>query len=532
MPTPLRVLVLEDNEDDALLLLRALRAGGYDPDHVLAGTAEGMNRALDQGGWSIIISDYSMDGFTALQALEILKRRGLDVPLIIVSGTIGEETAVSAMRSGAHDYLIKGNLTRLPAAVARELRDAEERRQRRAAEEALRKSEDQLRQSQKVEAIGRLAGGIAHDFNNLLTIITGYCDLLLGRMTADAPMRREIDEVNKAARRAASLTRQLLAFSRRQILEPRVLDLNGIVRETEKMLIRLIGEDIDLKILTAADLGRVKTDPGQIEQVLMNLAVNARDAMPRGGKLTIETANVDLDEAYAGTHVSVRPGSYVRLAVSDTGTGMDRDTLAQIFEPFFTTKGPGKGTGLGLSTVYGIVKQSGGNIWVYSEPGRGTTFKIYLPRVAQAAEQPARDRRPPRMSRGTETILVAEDEAVLRELVRHILETSGYTVLVAADGAEAMATCDRHAGPIHLMLSDVVMPQMGGRELAERLAAVRPDMKVLYMSGYTSDAIVHHGMLKPGTHFLQKPFTPEGLTTKVREVLDQDSAPARTRRAG
>ena len=532
MTTPLRVLILEDNEDDALLLLRALRGGGYDPIHVRADTAEGMTRALDQGTFAIIISDYSMSGFTALQALDILKRRRLDVPFIIVSGTIGEETAVSAMRSGAHDYLIKGNLTRLPAALARELRDAEERRQRRAAEEALRKSEEQLRQSQKVEAIGRLAGGIAHDFNNLLTIITGYGDLLIGRLAAGAPMRREIEEINKAARRAATLTRQLLAFSRRQILEPKVLDLNSIVRETEKMLIRLIGEDVDLRIITAPGLGRVKADPGQLEQVIMNLAVNSRDAMPQGGMLTIETSDVDLDEAYAGTHVSVRPGHYVRMAVSDTGSGMDRDTMGQIFEPFFTTKGPGKGTGLGLSTVYGIVKQSGGNVWVYSEPGRGTAFKVYLPGVEQAAELPVRDQQAPKALRGWETILVAEDEVVLRELVGRILQANGYTVLAAADGAQAIEICGRHEGPIHLMVSDVVMPQMGGREAAERLAAVRPDMKVLYMSGYTSDAIVRHGILNPGTNFLQKPFTPDSLARKVREVLDRDGAEVASRRTG
>jgi signal transduction histidine kinase len=520
MAKPLRVLILEDSEDDAALLLRALRTGGYESDYVRAETASGMAEALGRGDWSIIVSDYSMSGFTALQALNLLRERALDIPLIIVSGTIGEETAVAAMRHGAKDYLMKGNLTRLPAAIARELREAEDRQDRRNAEEALRRSEDHLRQVQKVEAIGRLAGGVAHDFNNLLTVISGYGDLLLTRLPAGAPMRHEIDEILKAARRAAALTRQLLAFSRRQILEPKVLDLNAVVEESVKMLRRLIGEDVDLRIAPAPDLGHIKADPGQLEQVIMNLAVNARDAMPGGGKLTIETRNVELDAAYAGAHVAVRPGAYVLLAVSDSGTGMDREIMAQIFEPFFTTKGPGKGTGLGLSTVYGIVKQSGGNIWVYSEPGQGTTFKIYLPRVDEAIERPVREREAPTVPRGSETVLVAEDEAELRELVRVILQAHGYTVLAAADGPTAIEICRRHRERIDLMLSDVVMPQMSGRELAVRLAAVRPHMKVIFMSGYTSDAIVHHGVLDPGTAFIQKPFTPDGLARKVREVLD------------
>ena len=522
MTRPLRVLILEDCEDDAELLLRELKRQNYEPDYTRVDTAKGMNDALDRETWALIISDYSMPQFTAMQALDILKRRNLDLPFVIVSGTIGEETAAIAMKSGAHDFLTKGKLNRLGAAVERELRDAEDRRQHKKAEEALRRSEEQLRQSQKVEAIGRLAGGIAHDFNNLLTIINGYTELLLARLPSQDRTSRDINEIRKAGMRAASLTRQLLAFSRKQILEPKILDMNAIVVELEKMLQRLIGEDVRLTIAQAPGLRRIKADPGQVEQVIMNLVVNARDAMPQGGNLTLETSNVDLDEAYAARHVGVRPGAYVMLAVSDTGCGIDKESMTHIFEPFYTTKGPGKGTGLGLSTVYGIVKQSGGNVWAYSEPGRGTTFKIYLPQAEGTVDRQPRDGQRAGIARGSETLLLVEDQKELRELVREMLEMNGYTVVAAGDGLEALEICQRHEGRIDLMLSDVVMPQMGGRELAQRLATLRPEMKVLYMSGYTSNAIVHHGILDPGTVLLQKPFTPDGLARKVREVLDGD----------
>jgi two-component system cell cycle sensor histidine kinase/response regulator CckA len=520
MTRPLRVLILEDCEDDAELLLRELKRQNYEPDYIRVDTAKGMNDALDREAWALIISDYSMPQFTAMQALDILKRRNLDLPFVIVSGTIGEETAAIAMKSGAHDFLTKGKLNRLGAAVERELRDAEDRRQHKKAEEALRKSEEQLRQSQKVEAIGRLAGGIAHDFNNLLTIINGYTELLLARLPPQDRTSRDINEIRKAGMRAASLTRQLLAFSRKQILEPKVLDMNAIVVELEKMLRRLIGEDVRLTIAQAPGLRRIKADPGQIEQVIMNLVVNARDAMPQGGNLTLETANVDLDEAYAARHVGVRSGAYIMLAVSDTGSGIDKESMSHIFEPFYTTKGPGKGTGLGLSTVYGIVKQSGGNVWAYSEPGRGTTFKIYLPQAEGTVDRQPRDGQHAGIARGSETLLLVEDQKELRELVREMLQMNGYTVVEAGDGLEALEICQKHEGRIDLMLSDVVMPQMGGRELAQRLATIRPEMKVLYMSGYTSNAIVHHGILDPGTALLQKPFTPDSLARKVREVLD------------
>lgn len=381
--------------------------------------------------------------------------------------------------------------------------------------------EEQLRQSQKVEAIGQLAGGIAHDFNNVLTTIKGYCDLLIEALYDSDVRKQDVAEIAKAADRAAALTRQLLAFSRRQILEPRVLDLRSVVGELDPMLRRLIGEDIELTTLAGRDLGRVKADPNQIEQVLMNLAINARDAMSTSGKLTIETMNVDLDEDYARQHVAVQPGPYVLLAVSDTGSGMDAETLSHIFEPFFTTKEKGKGTGLGLSTVYGIVKQSGGNIWVYSEPGRGTAFKIYLPRVEEVVEQVAPDTARSQAVGGAETVLLVEDEEGVRKIVCRVLRLHGYTVLEAPDPRNGLDLSAAHPGRIHLLITDVVLPQMSGAALADQIMQERPDTKVLYMSGYTDNAIVHHGVLDPEKAFLQKPFTPDLLARKVREVLDR-----------
>jgi PAS domain S-box-containing protein len=383
-----------------------------------------------------------------------------------------------------------------------------------------RRLEEQFRQAQKMEAVGRLAGGIAHDFNNLLTAITGYADLLREDTPEGDPRRQDLDEIAKAGHRAAALTRQLLAFSRQQVLQPRIVDLNEAVAGMDKLLRRIIGEDVDLVTVLQPDLGRVRADPGQIEQVVVNLAVNSRDAMPHGGKLTIETADADLSNEYEAAQRSLTPGAYVMLAVTDTGTGIPDDVRAHIFEPFFTTKGPGKGTGLGLATVYGIVRQSEGQILVYSEPGRGTTFKIYMPRVEDTAEHliPTGIEGPPRG--GSETILLVEDEDGVRNLARQVLGRRGYTVLVAADGDEARRVCREHPGPIHLLLTDLVMPGLSGPQSAEELCRERPEMKVLFMSGYPDRAMEHQKAFEPGVPFLQKPFAPEALMRKVREALE------------
>jgi two-component system, cell cycle sensor histidine kinase and response regulator CckA len=387
---------------------------------------------------------------------------------------------------------------------------------------AARTVEAQLHEAGKLEAIGRLAGGVAHDFNNLLTVIGGYSDLVLSGMSPEDPFRHELEEIHRASERATALTQQLLAFSRRQMLELRVLDLNEVVSRMDTLLRRLIGADVDLVTRVNPDAGNVVADPSQLEQIIMNLAVNARDAMPNGGKLTIQTDNVELDDAYARTHVDATPGPHVMLAVSDTGTGMDSDTKSRIFEPFFTTKELGKGTGLGLATVYGIVKQSGGNIWVYSEPGRGTTIKVYLPLVVEPASSPRPEAtKPPAPTTGTETVLVVEDDAPARRFVRDVLQSAGYTVLDTGETEEAVHLAMRHPGPIHLLLTDIVLPGGGGRELAERVLAVRPGLHVIYMSGYTDDAIVHRGVLDPNTPFIDKPIAADALLLKLREIMDR-----------
>jgi len=391
--------------------------------------------------------------------------------------------------------------------------------ERQRAETALGETEEQLRQAQKMEAIGRLAGGVAHDFNNVLSVILSYSQLLLDDMTVTDSRCADVEEIKKAGERAADLTRQLLAFSRQQVIQPRVVDLNDIIKGMAKMNRRLVGEDVEYRTVPTPGLGKVMADPGHIEQVIMNLVVNARDAMPLGGRLTIETAEVVLDEGYAAQHVGVKPGPHVMLAVSDTGTGMDKATQQRIFEPFFTTKEMGKGTGLGLSTVFGIVQQSGGSVWVYSESGQGATFKIYFPRTDEMAT-PIAPKVVVATLRGSETILLVEDEDQLRVVARGILQRSGYRVLEAANGGEALLLCEKHQGEIQLLFTDVVMPRMSGRELAERLQPLRPAMKVLYMSGYTDDAIVHHRVLAPGIVLLQKPITPDNLLRKVREVLN------------
>jgi len=389
-----------------------------------------------------------------------------------------------------------------------------------------RQLEEQLRQAQKMEAVGRLAGGIAHDFNNLLMVIQGYADLMTERLAVGDPLRRNAEQIQTASQRATSLTRQLLAFSRKQMLAPKVLSIQSVVTEMEKILRRLIGEDVQLETSSVPDLGLVKADRSQIEQVILNLAVNARDAMPEGGRLNIETANVDLDESFSHSSVMLAPGPYVMLAVTDNGCGMDVETQAHIFEPFFTTKEKGKGTGLGLATVYGIVKQSGGYVWVYSEPGRGTSFKVYLPRVWDEQSTPARDRSNEgrALPQGTETVLLVEDEKGVRELAREYLEMTGYTVIEAENGHTALELAALHAGPIHLLMTDVVMPGISGRELSERVKSIRPGIRVLFMSGYTDQAVVHHGILESDAVLLQKPFTVAALAAKLRDILNLEIA--------
>jgi hypothetical protein len=637
MGLPLRLLIVEDSEDDAALLARELHRGGYEATMTRVDTREELLSALDREHWDIVISDYSMPHLSGLIALRLVREKDPDLPFILVSGTIGEELAVEAMKAGAHDYVMKDNLARLVPAVGRELSDAAGQRERRRVEEALhsseerlraifegaaegilvadvesrkflyanpaicrmlgyeeeellrltvndihpeedlprvtaefeaqarrekeiatdlpclrkdgtivhvdictaplvidnrpcnvgfftditarKRAEEQLRQAQRMEAIGRLAGGVAHDFNNLLTVIAGYCELLLDDLGQESPLRASVEEISKAAQRAGELTSRLLTISREQVVQPDVLDLNALIANVEQMLRRFIGEDVQLETALAPHLGKVRVDPGQVEQVLLNLAANARDAMPQGGKLTIETANVELGEPYALSHNGVTPGHYVLLAVSDIGTGIEADVLPHVFEPFFTTKAQGKGTGLGLSIVYSIVHQSGGHIWVYSEPGKGTTFKIYLP-VAEQAEpvsQPAPVSVP--TQQGSGIILLVEDQEAVREMLTKALTVRGYTVFDAAGGEEAIRLVAGHHGPIDLLITDVVMPQVSGRELAERLTAEHPGMRVLFMSGFADRAIVHHGMLSPGINYLQKPFPLSELARKVQEIL-------------
>ncbi len=396
--------------------------------------------------------------------------------------------------------------------------------ERKRAEEENVELETQLRRSQKMEALGLLAGGVAHDFNNMLTIITGYSELVLNCLGPDDPLARDITSIKEAGERAATLTSHLLAFSRRQVLQFKVLDLNRVVQRTDQMLRRIIGEDVELRCQLDGDLRYVKADPAQVEQVLLNLVINARDAMPRGGKLTIETSNAELDEAYVRIHVNVTPGPYVRLRVSDTGEGMSEDILSRIFEPFFTTKPTGKGTGLGLSTVYGIVQQTSGHVDVFSRPREGTRFDIFLPQAEGTPEAEGEMPITEEALRGSEIILLVEDESVVRKLAYRVLRDHGYTVLEARKGDEALVLAELHEGPIHLLLTDVVMPEMSGREVAQHLLPLRPEIKVLYMSGYTDDTVLRHGVEESEVPFLQKPFTPEVLMAKVREVLNQHAS--------
>lgn len=646
MTTELQLLIVEDSEDDARLLLRELQTCGYGPNWERVDTPESMESALAAQQWDIVVSDFSMPRFSGLDALQMVRESGQDIPFIIVSGNIGEETAVEAMRSGAHDYLIKGNLARLAPAIEREMAEAEVRRKRRQAEDALWESEgryrillesvtdyiytthveegrpvvtthgpgcravtgycadafaadpglwlrmvpeedraavlrqadavlagmelsalehriihkdgricwirntpvprhnqegsliafdgiitditnlknleSQLLQSQKMEAIGQLAGGIAHDFNNILTAIIGFSTLIEMNMKKDDPQRANLSSVLAAADRAADLTRSLLTFSRKQIIDPQTIDLNQIIRKIDTFLKRIIGEDIELNTIFRQDVIAVKADSGQIEQVLMNLANNARDAMPDGGLLSLETGTVEVDDEYIKAHGYGDPGRYAFISVTDSGKGMDESTCKKVFEPFFTTKEVGKGTGLGLSIVFGIVKQHNGFINVYSDPGRGATFKILLPLI-QSAVMEKHTYNEESLEKGAATILVADDDAALRELVEKVLTMFGYTVIMAVDGSDAVARFRANRDRIDLVILDIIMPKMNGKEAFDEMRTINPAVKGMFISGYTSDIIQKRGLLEQGLEFVPKPLNLKHLLTKVRDVLKEET---------
>jgi two-component system, cell cycle sensor histidine kinase and response regulator CckA len=519
MPTETRILILEDVVTDAELVERELRRANIAFTTQRVDTKKDFIKALTDFEPHIVLSDYKLPQFSGLEALQLLKEKEISVPFILITGALTEEIAVLCLREGVSDYILKANLVRLPSAVESALKKSETEKEKAEALEALRQSQEQLLQSQKLEAVGQLAGAVAHDFNNLLTAIMGFNQLSLDQLSAEDPLRRNLEEIRKASELAASLTRQLLALSRKQVMEPRILNLNSLVPGMERMLRRVVGENVEMSATLQPDLGNINADAGQMEQVIMNLVLNARDAMSAGGKLMVKTANTHLDESYARHNLGVVPGPHVMLAVSDTGIGIDEETREHIFEPFFTTKEIGKGTGLGLSTVYGIIKQSGGTISVDSEVGKGTTFTIYLPRVNQDAEEHKHPASSAQVPYGNETILLVEDADLVRHLAKEVLENNGYLVQEAASGKDALRIGEQNRDPIDLLLTDVVMPEMSGRELANRLSSLRPEMRVLYMSGYSNDAIVHHGVLDRNINFIQKPFSPEVLMLKVRDVL-------------
>jgi two-component system, cell cycle sensor histidine kinase and response regulator CckA len=519
MGIPLRLLIVEDSEDDAALLLRELQRGGYDVVHERVDSPDALISALERQKWDLVVSDHSMPHFTGIDALHILRSKGLRVPFIFVSGTIGEETAVSALKDGAQDYLMKTNLKRLVPAVQRELREAEERHER-------ERLERQVQQLHKFETIGRLAGGIAHDFNNVIGAILGWAELCSQETQPGTRIHERIHKIIDQAGRAAGLTSQLLSFARRQFLQPKRIDLNTHVLQNSSLLRRIIGENIAIRVQTAEDIHVILADPSQVDQVVMNLCLNARDAMPKGGRLLLETRNIEITKEYCRQVPYAQPGSYVLFSVSDTGVGMDAETLEQIFEPFFTTKELGKGTGLGLATVYGIVKQHGGFLNVESEVGKGTTFRIYFPASAGMAE-PRESEGDEKPQRGSESILLAEDHDGLRQSAKEMMEALGYRVLLAANGFDAVRLFKANSGQIDLVILDVVMPGLSGPDTYLQMASTRSGLPVIFTTGYTNEAASLTSMIEKGAAFLQKPYGQRNIGVKIREVLDRATSPLR-----
>jgi two-component system, cell cycle sensor histidine kinase and response regulator CckA len=524
LPTQLRLLLIEDSPDDSELLLQHLKKSNISAEVKRVETISGLKEALQQSSWDMIICDYNLPTLNALDAISIIRENKPDVPCIVVSGSVGEEKAVETMKAGASDYILKDNLARLVPVLQRELREAEVNKEKKLIEANLKKSEEDLRQAQKLESIGQLAGGIAHDFNNLLATILLQSEVLVEALDSKLPILQVIQQVEKGTEqiiktteRATNLTRQLLAFSRKQVVQPKVLSLNSLIIDMEKMLRRIIEESIEFKTDLAPDLKNLKMDPGHLEQIIMNLIVNCRDAMPKGGKLKIETKNGYLDGPTAKS-CNVQPGPRILLTISDTGMGMSEEVKKHLFEPFFTTKPVGKGTGLGLCTVYGIVKQNKGLIFIESELGKGTLFKLFLPPTEDAVQTLVPVKQVETM-KGTETILVVEDEEDLKELICSTLTNNGYKILMASTGLEALEQIKALKKPVDLVITDVVMPQMGGPELARQALLLNKNIKFLFQSGYAREALTQDGMPENQIYFLAKPYPLKDLLNKIRGIL-------------
>lgn len=525
MATPLRalrLLLVEDREDDADLIVRDLRRAGYDVHVHRVETADDMRRELTGHEWDVVISDYSMPQFSAPAALQVLHESGIDLPFIITSGTIGEETAVAALRAGAHDFMLKSRLARLAPAIEREMGDAAARRRHRAAQAELTQMEEQVRHSQKMDAVGRLAGGVAHDFNNILTAIIATADLAMGTPGLAAEVRADLETIRESGKRAAAITRQLLMFSRRQVVQTRPVDVNEVADSLEPMLKRLLPAKVEMTIRRAS-MGMIDADPTQIEQVMLNLVVNAGDAMPEGGTVAVATEDLDIVAGSMNGGRILPIGRYVVVRVMDSGIGMDEPTRSRIFEPFFTTKGEAGGTGLGLATVYGIVEQLGGHILLESAPGKGATFEVCMPRLAHAPDMPVTRTAEQAGTAGSEVILVVEDDTTVRVPICRALRQLGYFVLEANNGADALRVLQEYHAPVHLVVTDVMMPEMSGAELAALLRDWFPSMRVLFISGYSEEILASREVLAADVRYLAKPFTTQQLAITMRDLLNSPS---------